>query len=125
LLSFLNNTNQPALYLFGHFSFGFYGIAFLIPDQIWTKHFHGDKCAAADFSFRGSSLGFLSMAYFLGKIGGDDAVKAALVLSACTGILYPWGVKFNLFGDDLKAKPLHAFPEFATLALAICGLLAL
>ena len=79
-----------------------------------------------EFFMRGSSLGFLSIAYFLGTLAGDEAVKAALVTIAACGILYPWSVKFNYFGDNLPAKyPIHYFPELATLALTVAGLLAL
>lgn len=107
--------------------FGLYGLGLLLgPAVIWAQHFHGGCSGPMKFFMRGSSLGFLSITYFLGTLAEGEAVKAALATIAACGILYPWAVKFDYFGDNLQQKyPIHWIPELATLALTVAGFLAL
>ena len=108
------------------YSYGTYGVGCLLaPDAIWTQHFNGDLSADGKFFLQGCSVGFVGVAYLLGKIGGgEDAVKAALALSVACGVLLPWNAKFGWM-TDLSTKQFHAVPEILAATLTVAGVLAL
>ena len=74
-----------------------YGVQMLLaPGKLVTDHFNSETSNLLNFFIRGSSVGFLGLAYFLHKsTDGELNHKVALGTAIATGVLYPWNAKLN------------------------------
>eukprot|EP00536_Pseudo-nitzschia_multiseries_P012714 jgi/Psemu1/290459/fgenesh1_pg.500_\ len=122
-----NGAVDPATYVTAvRLFYGLAGLACITaPEFFWSHNFKGSMGQAGKFFFRGSALGFLATSYFLGQMEVEAAVKAGLIWTVACGIVFPWNVQFDFFGDHMHAKFFNVVPQLAMTGLTVAGLLAL
>ncbi|GMH54582.1 hypothetical protein TrRE_jg13197 [Triparma retinervis] len=101
-----------------------YGVQMLLaPGKLVTDHFNSETSNLLNFFIRGSSVGFLGLAYFLHKsTDGELNHKVALGTAIATGVLYPWNAKLNTALALPIKYPMHYVPEVIFILLTIAGI---